>query len=327
MSDVDLSSTLLQALNDENKKTIRKCVQDKSVKKWIDNRVDPKQIQNAIFKPEDIYKDITCLCFASYWNDARTVQQLVLAGADVTATTSKGSTPLHCACCSETEARQKVEYLLGCDSSLIIPRNKENDTPLIVAAFCGTDTVISTLIRYGARVNQRGSDSKTALHRACEKGHVAFIRELMRHGADVDARDRDESTPLQLAAYNNQPACVKVLLDEYSPSINATDCAGCTALHWAAGFGYMDVVKLLTSHSECDVAAKNKDDNTATDMARREGHEDIVNHLISQPPVAIVTSSLAACNITDDKKVYGKYLLVNFLIFYGWQFSDNKLVV
>ena len=84
-----------------------------------------------------------------------------------------------------------------------------------------------------------------------------------------------------------------------------------TALHQAAFAGNLEVVKLLTSYSQCDVHAKNNAGKTAADWARDEGHNDIVNYLTSQSSVASVTSSLAATNITDDMKVYGKYAYTN----------------
>ena len=308
MSGPDLSLKLLQALNDEDQKTVDECTKDKSVKEWIDNRVDVKQIENSNVMFFDYVKDITSLSFASVFSNTRTVQQLIEAGADVTVTDSLGCTPLHLAVQNNTtEVKQKVEYLLCCDASLIRARDKYNDTALHRAASNGNDTVISVLIQRGASVNERGEFDRNALHAACNYGHVACVHELMRHRADVEARDTERgATPLQLAALFNRPHCVKVLLDSYRASINATNAFGVTALHQAAYAGNLDVVKLLTSYSQCDVNAKNVDGRTAADVAREEGHNDIVAYLTSQSSVASVTSSLAASNITDDRKVYGK---------------------
>ena len=140
MSSPDLSLKLLQALNDRDQKTVSECAKDKSVKEWIDNRADVKQIENSNVQFSDHIKDITCLGFASRFSDTRTVQQLVEAGADVTATDSLGNTPLHWAIGSEVKAKQIVEYLLSCDVSLVGARNKYNDTPLHRAA-CSSVTI------------------------------------------------------------------------------------------------------------------------------------------------------------------------------------------
>ena len=45
MSGPDLSLKLLQALNDRDQKTVSECAKDKSVKEWIDSRVDFKKIK------------------------------------------------------------------------------------------------------------------------------------------------------------------------------------------------------------------------------------------------------------------------------------------
>ena len=119
MSGPDLSLKLLQALNDRDQKTVSECAKDKSVKEWIDNRADVKQIENSNVQFSDHIKDITCLGFASRYSNNHTVHQLVEAGADVTATDTSGRTPLHWACVSIIEVKQKVEYLLSCDASLI----------------------------------------------------------------------------------------------------------------------------------------------------------------------------------------------------------------
>ena len=239
------SKTLLQALNDRDQEVIDQCLKHKSVKKMINNKVKISEVVNCRESFVDV--DITCLCYASRCNDARTVRQLVQAGADVTASDSRGFTPLHRACGSNIEVKQKVEYLLSCDASLIRSRTDDNDTPLHRAALDGNDTVISVLIQHGAEVNKRGPVGRTPLHNASVNGHVACIHELMRHGADVEARDSERwATPLQLAAYFNRLDCVKVLLDKYSASINTADKFGFTALNFAAVAGNLDVVKLLT---------------------------------------------------------------------------------
>ena len=115
----------------------------------------------------------------------------------------------------------------------------------------------------------------------------------MRHGSDVEARDSDnEATPLQLAADFDHPDCVKELLDKYVASINATDKFGRTALHRAAFKGNIQVVKLLTSYSQCDVNAKKHNGKTAADVARDKGHIGVVDHLTSKSSITDVTSSL-----------------------------------
>ena len=77
---------LVQALNDEDSRSVSELIKSKNVKIWIDNKVAVKQIKY----PQQIipvdYEYTTCLTFACWCSDIRTVRQLVGAGADVTVT-------------------------------------------------------------------------------------------------------------------------------------------------------------------------------------------------------------------------------------------------
>ena len=59
-------------------------------------------------------------------------------------------------------------------------------------------------------------------------------------------------------------------------------------------------------YSDSLTAGANNKGDTAADLARDEGHNYVVADLTSKSSVSSVTSSLAASNISDDRKVYGK---------------------
>ena len=98
-----------------------------------------------------------------------------------------------------------------------------------------------------------------------------------------------------MAAYYNHSDCVKVLLEDYDASINATNKYGQTALHHAAGKGHVDVVRTLVSSKQCDVRAQDKDNNiygasinaankrgdTPLHLAAAAGYTDMVELLTS----------------------------------------------
>ena len=281
MSDCGQSMRLLQVLNDENQDTINDCLKHASVKQWINDKVNVKLITNPRIEFVDDFESTTCLCYACCFNTAGIVRQLVQAGADVTVTDSWQETPLYHACMGDVDVKEKVEFLLSRDTSQVKARNKYNNTPLHVTAINGNNAVISVLIQHGADVNARGQFGRTALHKACGQGHVLCIHEFMTHGADIEARDSDcESTPLQLAAYFNHSNCVKVLLEDYDASINATDKFGQTALHRAAAKGHVDVVRTLVSFKQCDARARDKYNDTPLHDAALSGNTDVISVLI-----------------------------------------------
>ena len=191
----DLSSRLLQALNDQNQTTIEECVAADGAKVWINNNVDPKPLDKPVVDFEDV-KSITCLTFASLINDVRTVRQLVESGSDVRATDWSGCTPLHYACASDVEAQAKVEYMLQRDASLVNATNHsrnevlgyehdyENDetlprysTPLHLAARYNRTDCVKTLVNVSkAPVNATDGKGHIALHLLLRQGTLKLSR-------------------------------------------------------------------------------------------------------------------------------------------------------
>ena len=110
MSDCGQSMRLLQALNDKSQGTINDCLKQASVKQWIDDNVKVKLITNPRRRFADDFVSITCLCYASRYSTPGVVRQLVQAGADVTVTDSWQQTPLHWACRSVVDVKEKVEF-------------------------------------------------------------------------------------------------------------------------------------------------------------------------------------------------------------------------
>lgn len=71
---------------------------------------------------------------------------------------------------------------------------------------------------------------------------------------------RFRTTPLTLAAFANRSDVVKALLDE-GADVRATDTMGLTALHWAAQFAQIPLLKLLIN-SGADVNSSSLDNTT-----------------------------------------------------------------
>ena len=271
---------LLQALNDEKQSAINDSLNDESVKQWINTKCWLKDITKPRLVCSDDTKYGTCLCFAARANDASIVRQLVQSGSDVTITDSDGLTPLHHACVTERDVKEKVAFLLGCDPSLVHICTVIFNTPLQLAALTGNADVISILIQHGADINSRGEHGRTPLHAASFYGHVACIDELVRLGADVEARDSErEATPLMLAAFHNHAASVDALINKHGASINAVENYGVTALHLAACSGHIDVVKTLSSDLRCRYNARDTRGRTALDKAKSNGHTAVVKLL------------------------------------------------
>ena len=127
-------------------------------------------------------------------------------------------------------------------------KDKNNRTPLHLAAIEGDAKKIRTLITAGAKIEAKSNDytgGQTALHEAAYHGHTAVIRALLDAGADINAKTMDgrQQTPLQIAIRKSQTEAIRTLLDA-GANLNAKDNSGNTPLHFAA-FYHAETVRTL----------------------------------------------------------------------------------
>jgi ankyrin repeat protein len=93
--------------------------------------------------------------------------------------------------------------------------------------------------------------NRTALHFACEKGHLPMCKALLSRGADRMAEDSEQWTPLHYAANFGHLSCVVMLVGRpgkvrMTPAeVGAAAQEGWTALHWAAQYGSDQICGVL----------------------------------------------------------------------------------
>lgn len=140
------------------------------------------------------------------------MKALIKAGCDVNAANYDGTTSLHYAC---HKARGYQTLLdAGADPDV---KDKDNITPLLMAASEGLDTVVKALVEVKCDVNiPNDSVKRTALHLLSFKGHTESITALIYGGADIDACDIYNRTSLWYAIQNKKTEVVRLLLKSYS---------------------------------------------------------------------------------------------------------------
>ena len=122
------------------------------------------------------------------------------------------NSPLHAAAVSgNLEVVQKlIEY--DADTNA---RDKYGGTPLFDASegVClKDDSIPRLLLEHGADVNAaRKNNHRTPLHWASINGALGVLRLLLKYGADIEAKDNDGKTALQLAASYGHDEVMKVL--------------------------------------------------------------------------------------------------------------------
>lgn len=78
-------------------------------------------------------------------------------------------------------------------------RDRDQATPLHLAALSGSGAVLHLLILNGAGLEDRDSLHMTPLHYSTLKDNTEAAKLLLHYGADVDAAERLGRTPLHLA--------------------------------------------------------------------------------------------------------------------------------
>jgi len=158
-----------------------------------------------------------CACANSYndffvairRDDASTITALVARGFDPNTPDPKGQNGLLMAL--SEPALKAAQALLDAPKIDVNVRNRQDESPLMIAALKGQLDMVRELIAKGADVNKPGW---APLHYAATGSHLEIMSLLLENSAYIDAASPNGTTPLMMAASYGTPAAVKLLLDE-----------------------------------------------------------------------------------------------------------------
>jgi ankyrin repeat protein len=141
-------------------------------------------------------------------DDAGSVTALVARGFDANVRDTDGQHALHLAL--RQKAFKVIGALLGWSKIDVEPRNKADESPLMLAALDGEADLVKRLVVMGADVNKPGW---APLHYAATRGHLDIMAYLLDQNAYIDAASPNGTTPLMMAAFYGTPSAVKLLLE------------------------------------------------------------------------------------------------------------------
>ena len=105
-----------------------------------------------------------------------------------------------------------VEYLIKAGAEVNSPsKNSLKVTPLQSAVAGGHLEVTSLLLEAGASPNVREASGYTPLHTAAHNGDVKIVHKLLFGGADLEARSEKKETPLDMAIKSGHDEVVNLL--------------------------------------------------------------------------------------------------------------------
>ena len=125
------------------------------------------------------------------------------------------------------------------------------DQRLYRASYIGRIGAVRALIAEGGDVNWVRLNGWTLLHTSASNGHLDVVKLLIASGTRLDAVTTDEvgCTALHAAAINGYLLIVLPLV-EAGADIHIKSKKGQTALDYARGKGFPDIVELLTNKAE-----------------------------------------------------------------------------
>ena len=152
----------------------------------------------------------TALLWAAHWNDLRTAELLVRAGADANAANDFRMTPLAQACTNGSA--EFVDLLLKAGANPDTPIGT-GETPLMTCARTGSADAVRMLLVHGADVNAKEpNQNQTALMWAAAQHHAKVVQILIEANADLQAHTKSGFTALHFAARMGDMESTRTLL-------------------------------------------------------------------------------------------------------------------
>lgn len=216
---------------------------------------------------------MTALHWAAMKGDTHSVKTLLSAGALVDDPDFGGSTPLYEACLRGSE--QCTDILMAFGADVNKRRKKKGYGTIHYAARANaTHGLLSSLLSNGADIeDSRNVWGGTPLALAIDYDSTQSCKHLLELGADIEHIDEDGDTPLFQAVASNAHGCLKMLLSRKANHLHKRR-GSQTLLHFAAGYGDEQTLKILTTArlKGLDVTAKDsKSMNARQHFAKRTG--------------------------------------------------------
>ncbi|MGZ3722023.1 MAG: ankyrin repeat domain-containing protein [Bdellovibrionales bacterium] len=240
---------------------------------------DIEGVKNLIRSGTDVnamksHDGITALMAAARKDHVAIVEQLLIAGADVKPTDSRGSNALHYATLGGSAGSIALLVKKG---TILEAKDSFDLTPLMMAARFANLATVRALLSAGASVETADSNGWTPLFFSIPRGDGTIFEALLDKSPPLDRVDSDGDTLLNVALQYNQPVLIKRLIEAGSP-LGLADRDGNTPLHHAVMDKKIDYVSwLVAARAPLDV--KNKDGQTPLMIAGQFQDKNIFNML------------------------------------------------
>ncbi len=206
----------------------------------------------------------TALHLAARMDYAKQGLALLEAGSDPFAVNASGITPLEIAL--HAKAGPLAWFF---SSSVLSNKDTSGNGPLHYAAMAGLAEGAEFLVSQGVPIDARNKDAQTPLMLALRKDSTGTVNKLLDLGADTDARDSSGSTALHMAIYWNAAECLR-LLARSAGNLDPRDYTGKTPLRDAIDKADASATAFLLENGADPLARDNSGETPLHAAARQE---------------------------------------------------------
>ncbi len=156
------------------------------------------------------------------------------------------------------------------------PEPRNGRAPMHVAAFEPNAIMIKKLLELGVSPTAPDRENHTPVQMAAARRGVEATMLLLKAGADVDVRDNDGDTALMFVMEQNSPRPIWEALIRHSKDLNIANNSGQTALHYAARLANDPAVVKAMLAAKADPGKADNSNKTPIDLAKERGKADFV---------------------------------------------------
>ncbi|ELP89784.1 hypothetical protein EIN_425060 [Entamoeba invadens IP1] len=191
---------------------------------------------------------------------------------------TNGNYPFHCAVRSND--RKVLDFFFVAEGpSLLVKKNSNGMTPLMLAVACGAQESFGYLTELGSEFYERSMCGTSPFLLACAYGQLEMAKVVFKTDPSVITDvDNSGNTAVHYAVQNNRADIIKWIYETAPEMMNVKNEVGESALHIGCLCGNKNVVEVLRVFG-LELSEKTKSGRTGLHYAVLGGHLDVVKLL------------------------------------------------
>ena len=256
-----------------------------------------------------------CLHFAAGYGHLNLCKKLIdKHNFDVNIGTKHGFIGLHCS--ATNGSYELVKYFVGMGTDIHLKTNDGENCLHFAAQFGHLNLCKKLIDKHNFDVNIGAKNGATALHYSAISGSYELVKYFVGMGTDIHLKTNDEKNCLHFAAgYGHLNLCKK-LIDKHNFDVNIGAKNGATALHYSAISGSYELVRYFVGMGT-DIHLKTNDGKNCLHFAAQSGHLNLCKKLIDKHNFDVNIGAKNGATALHYSVISGSYELVKYFVGMG----------